>query len=75
MLGDRLLRASGRAGGPSDLQPRLGCGPGIRTGIRRGGGSPGSEEKIGHGATRSMRKSAPGNIAGAPAPMDPGAGP
>ena len=34
MPGDRLLRTSGRAGGPSDLEPRMGSGPGIRTETR-----------------------------------------
>ena len=53
----------------------LGSGPGVRTGKRRRGGSPGPEEKVRHGATRPMHKSSPGNIAGAPAMVDPGAGP
>ena len=75
MPGDCLLRSSGGAGGPSDLQPRLGSGPGIRTGIRRGSWSPGSEEKIGQGATRAMHKSTSGYIAGVSASMDPGSGP
>ena len=38
----------------------LGSGPGVRTGKRRRGGSPGPEEKVRHGATRPMHKCSPG---------------